>query len=183
MKKFTINCDFGGQMAPFTIYIGKPKEGNHPLDNQAKWLADNRGGTIPGEVMEAVAKLQELAKKNNVSLEELCVYALGTEEEQEELAAEQEGMEGAVIEAPDETDDEEYLEYADDEEGIEEQEISDDIYPEDAWAEEGGHIEDQDLEDEEDLMEEIEHDADDMAGEGGHIEDPELEEGAEKEVK
>lgn len=89
MKKFTINCDFGGQMAPFTIYIGTPKEGNHPLENQAKWLSDNRGGVIPGEVMEAIGKLQELSKKNKVSLEELCVYALGTEEEQAEMAAKQ----------------------------------------------------------------------------------------------
>jgi hypothetical protein len=87
MKKFTINCDFEGQIAPFTIFIGTPKEGNHPLDHQAKWLADNRGGTIPAEVMDALSKLQELSKKNNVSLEELCVYALGSEEEQAELEA------------------------------------------------------------------------------------------------
>jgi hypothetical protein len=42
---------------------------------------------IPGEVMEAATQLQELAEKNGVSLEELCVYALGTEEQQAELEA------------------------------------------------------------------------------------------------
>lgn len=87
MKKFTINCDFGGQISPFTIYIGKPEKGHHPLHFQADWLAKARGGMIPGEVMEAVTQLQELAEKNGVSLEELCVYALGSEEQQAELEA------------------------------------------------------------------------------------------------
>ena len=32
--------------------------------------------------MDAVSQLQELAEKNGVSLEELCVYTLGTKEEQ-----------------------------------------------------------------------------------------------------
>lgn len=97
MKKFTVNCDFGGQMAPFTVYIGVPKDGNHPLEHQAKWLTDNRGGVIPGEVMEAVSQLQDLAKKNNVSLEELCVYALGSEEDQAKLM-EEKGERGDVEE-------------------------------------------------------------------------------------
>lgn len=87
MKKFTINCDFGGQLSPFTIYIGKPEKGHHPLHFQADWLAKARGGMIPGEVMESVTQLQELAEKNGVSLEELCVYALGSEEQQAELEA------------------------------------------------------------------------------------------------
>jgi hypothetical protein len=85
MKKFTINCDFGGQMSPFAIFIGKPEQGHHPLHFQADWLSKARGGMIPGEVMEAVTQLQELAEKNGVSLEELCVYALGTDEQQAEL--------------------------------------------------------------------------------------------------
>ena len=84
MKKFTINCDFGGQMAPFTIWIGQPKDDHHPLHFQAEWLSNAKGGTIPGEVMDAIAKLQDLAKKNNVSLEELCVYALGAAQQKSE---------------------------------------------------------------------------------------------------
>jgi len=98
MKKFTINCDFGGQIAPFAIYIGKPEQGHHPLHFQADWLSKNRGGTIPGEVMDAVTQLQELANKNGVLLEELCVYALGTQEQQDDLQDEtlaQEGGEAA----------------------------------------------------------------------------------------
>lgn len=76
MKKFTIPCDFGGKKAPFDVYIGEPDEGNHPLQYQAQWLASERGGTIPGEVMESFSKLLALSKKNNVSFEDLCVYAL-----------------------------------------------------------------------------------------------------------
>ena len=89
-KKFTINCDFGGQMSPFAIFIGKPEKGHHPLHFQADWLSKARGGMIPGEVMEAVTQLQELAEKNGVSLEDLCVYALGTEKQQSELEGVQE---------------------------------------------------------------------------------------------
>ncbi len=85
MKKFTINCDFGGQLSPFTIFIGKPEHSHHPLHFQADWLSKQRGGMIPGDVMDAVSQLQELAEKNGVSLEELCVYALGTKDEQAAL--------------------------------------------------------------------------------------------------
>ena len=85
MKKFTINCDFGGQLSPFTIFIGRPEHTHNPLHFQNDWLSKQRGGTIPGDVMDAVSQLQELAEKNGVPLEELCVYALGTKEEQAEL--------------------------------------------------------------------------------------------------
>ena len=88
MKKFTVNCDFGGQLSPFTIFIGKPEHAHHPLHFQADWLSKQRGGMIPGDVMEAVTQLQQLAEKNGVSLEELCVYALGTPEEQAALEGE-----------------------------------------------------------------------------------------------
>ena len=82
MKKFTVPCDFGGQKAPFDVYIGNPKPGNHPLQNQASWLSKERGGTIPQEVMESFQKLLDLAEKNNVSFEDLCVYALNVASQQ-----------------------------------------------------------------------------------------------------
>ena len=83
MKKFTVPCDFGGQKAPFTIYIGDPEPKHHPLHFQSSWLSKERGGTIPAEVMDSIAKLKDIADQNNVSFEDLCVYALG--------AAQQEG--------------------------------------------------------------------------------------------
>ena len=83
MKKFSVICDFGGTKAPFVVYIGAPQEGHHPLQFQADWLAKERGGNIPGEVMENIAKLKELADRNNVDFEELCVYALGAAQQQQ----------------------------------------------------------------------------------------------------
>lgn len=72
-------------MSPFTICIGKPEGKHHPLHFQADWLTKERNGTIPPEVMDAITKLQELAKKDGIPLEDLCVYALGTEEEKQEM--------------------------------------------------------------------------------------------------
>ena len=76
MKKFTVPCQFGTKISPFTIYIGKPKRDNHPIQNQANWLSKERGGQVPQKVMDSLDKLHDLAEKNNVSFEELCVYAL-----------------------------------------------------------------------------------------------------------
>ncbi len=76
MKKFSVPCDFGGNKAPFDFYIGDPKPGNHPLQNQASWLSTNRGGTVPGDVMESFSKILKLAEENGVSFEELCAYAM-----------------------------------------------------------------------------------------------------------
>ena len=87
MKKFTVPCDFGGQKAPFTIYIGDPEPKHHPLHFQSSWLSKERGGTIPGEVMDSIAKLKDIADQNNVSFEDLCVYALGAAQQSEEESA------------------------------------------------------------------------------------------------
>ncbi len=78
MKRFTVPCDFNGKKAPFHIYIGEPNPKNHPLQHQAHWLSSERGGNIPPEVMDAFGKLHDISKQNNVSFEELCVYALGS---------------------------------------------------------------------------------------------------------
>ena len=76
MKKFSVPCNFGGASSPFSIYIGDPEKEHHPLHFQAEWLTNHRGGAISPKVMESVASLHEIAKRNNVSLEDLCVYAL-----------------------------------------------------------------------------------------------------------
>ncbi len=78
MKKFTIPCSFGGQKAPFNIYIGEPGAKVHPLQYQALWLQEEREGQIPPEVMDSFQKLRDISLENGVSFEELCVYALGT---------------------------------------------------------------------------------------------------------
>ncbi|WP_307846817.1 DUF2610 domain-containing protein [Actinospica durhamensis] len=81
MKKFTIPCLFAGVQAPFSIYVGEPvlePADAHPIEQQAAWLLRERGGVVPEEVMDSFMKLLQIAKENNVSFEELCVYALGT---------------------------------------------------------------------------------------------------------
>ncbi|MBN66099.1 MAG: hypothetical protein CMM94_00820, partial [Rickettsiales bacterium] len=78
MKRFTVPCDFGGQKHPFHVYIGEPHPKKHPLQNQAWWLSNERGGTIPQDVMDSFEKLFKISQENNVSFEDLCVYALGT---------------------------------------------------------------------------------------------------------
>lgn len=78
MKKFSVMCDFNGKMFPFTFYIGEPEPNHHPLHFQANWLGRERGGNIPGPVMDTIAKLYTIANEHNVSFEELCVYALGS---------------------------------------------------------------------------------------------------------
>ena len=77
MKKFSVPCDFNGKKAPFDLYVGEPANNRHPLYFQSKWLSEERGGTIPQEVMDSFAKLQKISIENDVSFEELCEYALG----------------------------------------------------------------------------------------------------------
>lgn len=77
MQHFMIPCDFGGRKAPFPIYVGEPKPDSHPLHHQSWWLNSERGGSIPQEVMDSFEKLHKIALENNVSFEELCVYAMG----------------------------------------------------------------------------------------------------------
>lgn len=77
MQHFMIPCDFGGRKAPFPIYVGEPKSDSHPLHHQSWWLNSERGGSIPQEVMDSFEKLHKIALENNVSFEELCVYAMG----------------------------------------------------------------------------------------------------------
>ncbi len=81
MRKFTVPCRFGEAMAPFAIYVGEPvldAADAHPIEQQAAWLLRERGGVVPQEVMNSFTELLVIAKDNNVSFEELCVYALGT---------------------------------------------------------------------------------------------------------
>ncbi len=102
MKKFTVPCNFNGVQAPFTIYIGSPEDSHHPLHFQADWLSKERGGTIPQEVMDSIQKLKDLADKNHVSFEDLCVYALGAAQQeqtqQDTISEEADDMENATEE-------------------------------------------------------------------------------------
>lgn len=81
MKKFTAICTFGAQTAPFTLYIGHPKDDAHPLQNQQLWLSKERGGSIPSTLMDSMEKLHALSLSNNIDLEVLSEYALNPDSE------------------------------------------------------------------------------------------------------
>lgn len=95
MKRFTVPCDFSDVKYPFHVYVGEPTRGLHPLKYQEAWLREVRGGSIPAEVMDSFERLAKIAEENNVSFEDLCVYALGT-------AAAESGVQVEVQEAKNE---------------------------------------------------------------------------------
>lgn len=76
VKKFTTNCNFGGQFSPVTLYVGTPVEGSHPLAFQSRWLGKERGGEIPPNIMDSFSKLAEISVKNRVPFEDLCSYVI-----------------------------------------------------------------------------------------------------------
>ncbi len=78
MKRFTVPCVFDRRKSPFHVYMGQPVPGLHPLKFQAAWIREQRGGVIPPEVMERFGELAQIAQENNLSFEDLCVYALGS---------------------------------------------------------------------------------------------------------
>lgn len=79
-KKLNINCNFGGQMSPFSFFIGSPEKDHSPFHFQADWLSKERGGGFPSSVNDIFAQLRILADKYQVPLDILTVYALGTVE-------------------------------------------------------------------------------------------------------
>ena len=77
VKKFSVPCQYdSGNVAPFDFFIGNPNEGKHPIEVQSKWLTEVKGGHVPQDVMDSIQKIKELADRNNVSFEDLCVYAV-----------------------------------------------------------------------------------------------------------
>lgn len=82
MKRFTVPCDFNEDKAPFHVYIADYVDSEaHPLYYQSEWLRSERGGIVPPEVMDSFDRLKVIAFENKVSFEDLCVYALGTANE------------------------------------------------------------------------------------------------------
>lgn len=76
IQKFTAECDVqGGGSTQVSLYIGNPKEGNHPFENQNRWLG-SRGIQIPGYIMDSFLEISKLAEKNNVEVTELSKYVI-----------------------------------------------------------------------------------------------------------
>lgn len=88
MKRFTFPCNFpGGVQNPFSFYVGDPNPKNHPLQHQAAWLASERQGSVPADVMNLFQELRTLANDHDVPFEDLCEYALSAAEGEGGIAA------------------------------------------------------------------------------------------------
>ena len=84
-KKFTIPCNFSGQAVMTDFFIGEPAEGQHPINFQAKFLASNKGGIVPQEVMDSMTKIKTLADEHNVSFEDLFIYTLNIANNEQQI--------------------------------------------------------------------------------------------------
>ena len=82
MKKLNIPCQFGAEKHNVDFYVGRPKDDNHPLQNQSHWLSSARGGNVPSDIMESLKKLHDISLKNQVPFEELCSYAMGAAQQE-----------------------------------------------------------------------------------------------------
>ena len=76
VKEFTAKCDFNGEKHPVKFYVGDPAEGSHPLAFQSNWLAQNRFGNVPHDIMEAFKKISDIAQKHKVPFVDLCSYVI-----------------------------------------------------------------------------------------------------------
>lgn len=75
MMKITVNCSFNSVNTDVDLFVGNPESSHHPIEHQRNWLRKERGGELPDKVIDSLAKLKEIAEKNNVSFEKLCEYA------------------------------------------------------------------------------------------------------------
>ncbi len=81
MKRFTapvtfIYDQFGTKYA-WHIYIRDPYAGRNPVDDFIHLTEYWTGAVIPQEIQDSFRRLLKIAEENNVSFQDLCVYAIG----------------------------------------------------------------------------------------------------------
>lgn len=79
MKKFTIPCEFGmGKKIPFDVFVSElPKDFKYKgIDDQAIWLKEARGGSVPEDTQKAFRTLQSIAWEKDLSYPDLCLRAM-----------------------------------------------------------------------------------------------------------
>lgn len=78
IKKFNVKCrsEDGKTVTSHTVFVASAIVGRDPLEDQARVLLEDHGVKIPEDVRESVRKLQELALRNNMSLQDITEYAL-----------------------------------------------------------------------------------------------------------
>lgn len=73
--KVKIPCYIDGQKTIVDVFIGRPKDHGNPLGFQSKFLSENKGVRIPDSIINSFNKLVDIAKKYDVSLQDLCLEA------------------------------------------------------------------------------------------------------------
>jgi hypothetical protein len=74
--KCSVPCNFNGQTTKVDFFIGNPQVDVHPINFQAKWLSDVKGGSVPQNFMDSIQKVRELAEREHVSIEDMCLYTI-----------------------------------------------------------------------------------------------------------
>lgn len=76
VSKFVIPCNLRGQTAQIEFLIGNPAVDQHPIYYQSKWLGDVYGAVVPQAIMDSIKKIKEIADKEKISFEDLCLYTI-----------------------------------------------------------------------------------------------------------
>jgi TPR repeat protein len=76
MKRFTVPITCGTVKSPFDVYVWDWKLDQSPTTAQFAWIEKARGCEVSKDVVESFEKLYKIARDNNVSFQELTVYAL-----------------------------------------------------------------------------------------------------------
>lgn len=76
MKRFTVPITCGTVNSPFHVYVWDWNLDEPPTTAQFAWVERARGCEVSDDVVEAFQKLYSIARENNVSFQELTVYAL-----------------------------------------------------------------------------------------------------------
>jgi hypothetical protein len=90
MKRFTVQIACRDRKFPFDVYLIDWNRSNEetPIDSQVEWLLERRGCTISQEVIILFAKLNKIARENNVSFVDLTAYAVGDRAKSDKPASE-----------------------------------------------------------------------------------------------
>jgi len=102
MKRFTVPIDCAGIKSPFHVYVvnwDRPND-ETAVDPQAEWLQQERGCTVPADVIDSFRKLKKIARENNVSFVDLTVYALGAAQQEQAAKPQQPAKQAPQPAAP-----------------------------------------------------------------------------------
>lgn len=86
VKKLTVNCDFSGTSHPVDFYIGDSYFEKNPIGFQSKWLAENRGGSVPKDFMDSIIKIKAISDEHNIPFEDLYDHIVRDSKKNSELS-------------------------------------------------------------------------------------------------